>query len=125
MVDEFEHLINTYMKPKMLRILASAVLVAVSLISITSCSDDDDKGDANDCAQLSSQLSAKSTELSNALIAGDCEAIGEAYDDIIDLYADGHNCDAYKEAVEDAGYDSYQEYVEELEELRDFILADC
>lgn len=114
------------MKPRMLTMLASAMLVAITLISITSCGDDDDgKGDANDCAQLSSQLSAKSTELSNALVAGDCEAIGNAYDDIIDLYADGHNCDAYKEAVEDAGYDSYQEYVDDLEGLRDLILADC
>ena len=112
------------MKTNYFRTLSSIVLVAVSAAFMFSCGDDDDK-DANDCSALSSQLSTKSDELIDALMDGDCDAVEKAYNDLIDLYQDGNECDAYKKAVKDAGFESYEEYVDYLEDIRDVHLSDC
>lgn len=111
------------MKPKFLT-MSFALLMAMGT-SLFSCGGDDENGDVNDCAKLSSELSSRSEELIQALTENDCDAIEKAYNEIIDLYEDGHDCDAYKNAVENSGFGTYDEYKDYLEELRDIQLSDC
>jgi hypothetical protein len=110
---------------KSVKILSSALLIVASASFMFSCGGDDDDGDANDCNVLSNQIGSKTEALLDAIESEDCTAIENAYNDLIDLYEDGHECDAFEEAVEDAGFDTYNEYIEYLEEQRDLFLADC
>jgi len=109
---------------KSVKILLSVLLVVAGASFMFSCGDDDD-GDANDCSALSNQIASKTSDLLEALDGGDCTEVENAYNDLIDLYTDGHDCDAFEEAVEDAGYDNYNEFIEDMEDQRDLYLSDC
>lgn len=109
---------------KSIKILASVLLVAMSALFMSSCGDDGD-GDKKDCGALSNQLSSATNDLLEALDGGDCTDVENAYNDLLDAYRDGDDCDAFKNAVEDAGYDNYNEFLDDLEDERDLYLADC
>lgn len=109
---------------KSLKIISSVLLVVVSVSLISSCGDDGD-GDKKDCNTLSNQLASATNDLLEALDGGDCTDVENAYNDLLDVYRDGDDCDAFKNAVEDAGYDNYNEFLDELEDERDLYLADC
>jgi hypothetical protein len=110
---------------KSIKVLSGAALMIASASFMFSCGGDDDNGDANDCNVLSNQIASKTEALLDAIESENCTAIENAYNDLLDLYADGHECDAFEEAIEDAGFSTYNEYVEYLEEQRDLFLSDC
>ena len=109
---------------KTLRIFSSVLLVALSASFMLSCGSDGD-GDKKDCSALSNQLATATNNLLEALDGGDCTDVENAYNDLLDAYRDGDDCDAFKNAVKAAGYDNYNEYLDDLEEERDLYLADC
>lgn len=89
---------------------------------MSSCGDDDEKVD---CGKVINEISTETSDLFEAMIAEDCQGIEDAYDDLIESYRKGKSCDALKEAAEDEGYSSYDEFLDELESERDAYLVDC
>ncbi|HEX5169026.1 MAG TPA: hypothetical protein VFW11_07615 [Cyclobacteriaceae bacterium] len=103
----------------------SGVLLLMACASFMLSCGSDSNDDKNDCEAFSKQLSEKTTAVTQALTSENCTEIQKAYNELLDLYEKGGKCDAFKKAVKDAGYDSYDDYVADLEEARDLFLADC
>ncbi|HEY3405314.1 MAG TPA: hypothetical protein VGK59_18140 [Ohtaekwangia sp.] len=99
-------------------LLGVIVLLSLSVVSI-SCGDDDD-GDVN-CNKIYSEIG----DVTGDLLSEDCEVVIDAYTELIDLYDKGRDCDAIEEAIEDEGYDSVDEWIEELEGAREDVEDDC
>jgi len=114
------------MKSKFLTLLLSAgILFLVASIS-SSCGGDDDDGGSSACNTLSKNLADQTLEWAEVLEESeDCDEIEEAYNDLIEIYEKGKNCDAFVKAVKAAGYDSVNQFINELEESRDDFLEGC
>lgn len=112
------------MTTKIFRSLLSALVVISGASFMLSCGGDDNDGDARDCNAFATAVSKETSDWSAALLSGDCEQIEDAYNELIDAYKDGKGCNAVEKHFKDLDF-TYEEWIDDLEESRDLILADC
>jgi len=103
-------------------ILSRLTLICAVAVLSFSCGDDDDKVD---CNKLYNQFVTQATAYFDALEDEDCEQADEAYQDMKSTLNSGKNCKELIEALEEEGYDSLDEYIEEMDEQHDIYMADC
>jgi hypothetical protein len=98
------------------------LICAVAVLSF-SCGDDDD--DKVDCGKLYNQFVTQATTYFDALMAEDCEEAEKSYQEMKKTLNSGKNCEQLLDALEEEGYDSLEEYIEELDAQHETATADC
>jgi len=102
----------------------SKILSAIAIAGVfmfVSCGDDDDRVDCNTVIIeigpiLEAMVDAEDTQ--------DCEGIQSSYADFIDLLRKGKSCRIIQEILEAEEYDNVEDYIDDLEIVRDNYLAD-
>lgn len=103
------------------RTLLSALLM-VSALFFVSCGDDDDKVN---CDEAYDDIEDAFEDYYDAVFEGDCDDLDDLYDVAVAAIKKGKDCEDVKEELEDAGYDSVSEYLDDFEEEHEDNVDNC
>lgn len=93
----------------------------ITSLFFVSCGDDD----SVNCGKIYEEISDSFDAYDEAYDNGDCEELQSLFDKAMKALRKGKNCENIKEGLQDAGYSSIEELIDEYEEDYADEIADC